>query len=61
MRIVLYIVAAVLILLGGLWVAQGTNIMAGSVMSGQPMWMWIGGVLVLVGIGLIWWLNRRRA
>jgi hypothetical protein len=60
MRIVLYIVAAALILLGGLWVAQGTNIMAGSVMSGKPMWMWIGGVLVLIGIGLIWWNSRRR-
>jgi len=59
MRVVLYVVAAALILLGGLWVAQGTNIMAGSVMSGQPMWMWIGGVLVLVGIGLIWWNSRR--
>ena len=52
------IVGIVFVLLGGLWVLQGSNMLAGSVMSGQSQWLIIGAILALVGIGLIVWSRR---
>jgi len=60
MRIGGNIVAVILLLLGGLWILQGSNIIGGSVMSGHSRWLYIGIVLVVVSIGLFWWSNRRR-
>ena len=60
MRIAGTIVGIVLILLGGLWIAQGSNMLAGSAMSGQSMWLWIGVVVLVAGAVAIWWANRRR-
>ena len=61
MRIAGTIVGIILILVGGLWIAQGSNMMAGSVMSGQTMWLWIGVVVLIVGVAALWWTYRRRA
>ncbi|MGV8853556.1 MAG: hypothetical protein ACOH2L_02820 [Devosia sp.] len=47
-----------LILLGALWILQGANLLAGSVMSGQSQWLYIGIVVVLAGAALIYWLRR---
>jgi len=52
------IVGIVFVLLGGLWVLQGSNMLAGSAMSGQSQWLIIGAILALVGIGLIVWSRR---
>ena len=60
MRIGGNIVAVILLLLGGLWVLQGANIIGGSVMSGHSLWLYVGIVLVIVSLGLFWWSNRRR-
>jgi hypothetical protein len=60
MRIAGNIVGIILILLGALWVAQGSNLMPNTMMSGQGMWLWIGIVVVIVGAGALWWVNRRR-
>jgi hypothetical protein len=60
MRIVGTVVGIILLLLGGLWVAQGSNLMAGSAMSGQSMWLWIGIVVLIVGVVAVWWANRRQ-
>ena len=60
MRIVGNIVGIILILLGALWIAQGSNLMAGSVMSGQTMWLWIGVVAAILGVVALAWANRRR-
>ena len=60
MRIAGTVVGIVLLLLGALWIAQGSNLMAGSAMSGQSMWLWIGVVVAIVGAGVVWWTNRRR-
>jgi hypothetical protein len=61
MRIGLNIAAAIVLLLGGLWILQGANIVGGSVMSGQSQWLYVGIVLVVVAAGLFWWANRRRS
>ena len=50
-----------LILLGGLWILQGGNIIGGSVMSGQTQWLWIGIVVLIVGVVALVWSWRRRA
>ena len=61
MRIAGTIVGIILVLLGGLWILQGSNIVGGSVMSGQTQWLWIGIVVVIVGLVALWWTYRRRA
>ena len=60
MRIFGTIVGAVLVLLGGLWTLQGSNMLAGSVMSGQSQWLYIGLVAVVAGLVALWWFNLRR-
>jgi hypothetical protein len=61
MRIAGTIVSIILILLGGLWVGQGSNMIGGSVMSGQSQWLYIGIVVLIVGLAGLWWTYRRRA
>jgi len=60
MRIAASIVGLILVLLGGVWTLQGANVMAGSVMSGQSQWLYIGIVVALVGLAVLWWFNLRR-
>lgn len=54
------IVGVLLILVGGIWILQGANILGGSVMSGQSQWLYIGIVSAVVGAGLIWFVRRRH-
>jgi hypothetical protein len=62
MRWVLIIVGIVLILLGGLWALQGVGILLGSPMTGQPRWLIIGTIVVIIGIAsFIMGLRRRPA
>jgi hypothetical protein len=46
------VVAAVLLLVGLLWIAQGTGTLAGGAMGGQSMWALIGAILVVAGLVL---------
>jgi hypothetical protein len=48
-------IAAVLLVVGVLWIGQGTGTVGGSAMSGQSMWALVGGILVAGGlvIGLL--------
>ncbi|MEQ1769440.1 MAG: hypothetical protein ABL879_06325 [Devosia sp.] len=59
MRIVGNIVGVVLVLLGILWTLQGTNVIAGSMMSGVTMWAIIGPIVAIVGAVVLVWINRR--
>jgi LPXTG-motif cell wall-anchored protein len=61
MRIVGIIVGIILILLGGLWVVQGSNMMPNTAMSGQSQWLYIGIVVAIVGLVALIWSLRRRA
>ena len=60
MRIVGSVVGVVLVLLGALWVLQGANLVGGSVMSGQSQWLYIGIVVAILGLVVLWWFNLRR-
>jgi MYXO-CTERM domain-containing protein len=51
-----------MILMGGLWIGQGLNIIrwpASSFMIGVPQWSWNGMFLALAGAALIWMVRRR--
>ena len=60
MRIALNIVGVLLVLLGGVWFLQGVNVLPGSFMTGNPQWAINGGIAIIIGLGLLFWANRRR-
>jgi hypothetical protein len=48
-----WIIAAILVLVGAVWVGQGLGIIGGSsFMTGDARWAFIGAVLAIVGVGL---------
>ena len=53
------IIGVLLILVGIVWTLQGGNFIGGSMMSGQSQWLYIGIVMVIVGLGVTWWARRR--
>lgn len=59
MRRGLLALALLLWLFGGIWLLQGINVLSGSVMSGDPFWAQVGGVLVVLGFGALY-VSRRR-
>jgi hypothetical protein len=60
MRWTLTIIGAIMIAVGGLWIAQGTGVLPGSVMSGQSFWAIVGGIVLVIGLGLLIFGARRR-
>lgn len=53
--------SVLMILIGGLWIGQGLNIIrwpAESFMIGVPQWSWNGTGLAVVGALLFWWARR---
>jgi hypothetical protein len=60
MRIALNVSGVLFLLVGCVWFLQGINILPGSFMTGQTKWAIYGGLLLIVGIGLLIWGNRRR-
>jgi hypothetical protein len=60
MRIISYIVGAVLLILGAVWILQGLNFLPGSFMTGHIQWAIYGAILVILGVLLIVWTRRRK-
>jgi hypothetical protein len=60
MRITINIIAIAALLLGGLWVLQGTNVVPDTMMSGQSQWLYAGIALVILALGALWYANLRR-
>lgn len=52
-RIALITVGVIALILGGVWSGQGLNLIPGSFMTGNRMWLFIGLILAIVGIILI--------
>lgn len=59
MKMLLTIVGVVLILLGGIWILQGINVLPGSFMTGQIEWAIYGAIAAAVGLAVIWWARRK--
>ena len=47
------VVGVLLTLIGALWTLQGAGVVTGSFMSGSRMWLIIGVVALIVGLGLL--------
>jgi hypothetical protein len=60
MRVVLSIIGVLLILMGAVWFLQGINVLPGSFMTGNPQWAINGSIAVVIGLGLLFWANRRK-
>ncbi len=41
------------LLIGIVWILQGSNVLMGSVMSGSAFWLGVGIVVAIVGLGLV--------
>ena len=61
MKIVLNVIGILLLLPGITFFLQGINVLPGSSMTGQTQWAVIGGILIVVAAGLLWWENRKKA
>ena len=59
MRIALNLVGVLCLLVGGVWILQGINVLPGSFMTGQTKWAIYGALLAVAGIGLFIAANRR--
>jgi hypothetical protein len=60
MKLALNILGGLLVLTGAVWFLQGINVLLGSPMSGTSTWTINGLVVVVVGIGLLVFNNRRK-
>lgn len=54
------IAGVVLCLVGLVWIGQGANLIGGSFMSGERLWLGIGCGCVVIGLALLWWARSRR-
>ena len=61
LTVVLSIIGVLFVLMGGVWILQGINVLPGSFMTGQTQWAVYGAIAVIAGIGLLVLANRRRA
>jgi len=52
-RLVLVVVGLVALVVGGVWIGQGSNLIPGSFMTGNGMWLGIGLVVAVVGLVLL--------
>ena len=61
MKIALNIVGVLCIIMGGVWILQGIDVLPGSFMTGQTKWAIYGTLLLGAGIGVLTAANRRRS
>jgi multisubunit Na+/H+ antiporter MnhB subunit len=55
-----WIIAGVIVAIGLVWIGQGSGVIPGSFMSGDPRWALIGAILVAVGLVVSWTALSRR-
>ena len=60
MKLILTIVGVLVILMGGIWILQGFNVLPVGFMAGQMQYALLGAILVIVGLGLVVFSRRRR-
>jgi hypothetical protein len=59
MRVASLILGVIAIFAGGVWILQGSGVLPGSFMTGQRMWLIIGIIVAIVGLGLAYNGIRR--
>ncbi|GAB4579551.1 MAG: hypothetical protein Fur0022_22890 [Anaerolineales bacterium] len=60
MKTILNIFAVLIILAGGVWFLQGINILPGSFMTGQIQWAINGGIAIVIGGVILFFVNRKK-
>jgi hypothetical protein len=55
------IIGGLAVLVGGVWIGQGTGLIKGSFMTGTPTWLAIGLLCLVAGVFLIFLAVRRRS
>jgi hypothetical protein len=55
------VVAAILAVIGVVWILQGVNILPGSFMTGHIEWAYRGAGALVVGLALLAAVNWRRS
>jgi hypothetical protein len=60
MRVLANLLGGLMIAIGIVWILQGVNIMPGSFMTGQTVWAWRGAFAAVIGILLVWLVNRKH-
>jgi len=60
MKWLLNIIGVILVLVGIVWFFQGLNVLLGSFMSGNSLYTYLGGLLVVVGGMILVFTNRKR-
>ncbi len=55
------VLAALVALVGVVWIGQGLGAIGGSVMTGSPFWAVMGVVLLVVAVGIVVIERRPRA
>ncbi len=55
------ILGIILLVFGVIWALQGLNIVGGSFMTGQTIWLIIGIIVALLGVWLLWTLRSSTA
>jgi hypothetical protein len=64
MKMLLLVLGAIGVLVGLLWIGQGSGYVqwpASSFMINERQWAWYGFALAVIGVGLIYYSVRRRA
>ena len=61
MRWVLLVVGALMLVVGLIWTLQGLNVLGGSAMTGQTMWVVIGPIVAVAGVVIVGLGIRRGA
>lgn len=49
-----------IVLAGAVFFLQGINVLPGSYMTGDPQWAVNGGIMIVVGAVVFWFLNRKK-
>jgi hypothetical protein len=60
MRVSTLVIGLLIALTGAVFALQGAGFLPGSYMTGDRLWLVIGSVMVVVGVGLAAW-SRQRA
>ncbi|WP_185975238.1 hypothetical protein [Mesorhizobium sp. WSM4310] len=58
MRLTKNLLALIVLAIGAVWALQGVGVIGGSFMTGQPQWLYIGLVAMLLGLAGLVWANR---
>ena len=61
MRLGSLVLGLIGLLVGAVWILQGTGVLPGSFMTGQRLWLAIGIVVAVIGLGLTYRGLRRPA